>query len=482
MKNSKFINSIFVIILFIISIFFSINNYTQYALITCILTSILLFFCIKDIVGNYTNITLAFVAFSTLYGISGPISVVWGEGLHPIFSTPFYTNAFLISYALANIGIMLGIITYNIIYFKQENDNIRLSNSIDLIYYNRNSIISLSIWLSAVGSLFEIINLFRIGGISILFAGKATYQSLVSELTLTLPSSDVFVVVFALLGIVLGISYKEKSISIITKKKLFVIFIFSAPYLLITIILGGRILLLTLFISLFIGSTYFKPVKKLKPKLAILLIVVYVFLSFVYSNRAIVSLIFEDPQLFVELSLDKDRLISALNPGGNEFGAAFANYSEFYGKYRTDFTPQYGRSYIKGLVLPIPSFMYLGTKPIQITYEFRDEFFISEASRGSIAGTGFSSILEAYINFKYFGVFFIYLFFGYFLQKVDRKYKYKNLFLILLYITSFSQTISFHRSAFGDIFSSVILRGMIILSILVFFKKVKKRNQISPIC
>jgi oligosaccharide repeat unit polymerase len=72
----------------------------------------------------------------------------------------------------------------------------------------------------------------------------------------------------------------------------------------------------------------------------------------------------------------------------------------------------FGRSYVDGLTIPIPRLIW-PEKPVSVTYQFRDEYFPAERERGTIAGTGFSSILEAYMNFGVAGIVAVYLLLGY---------------------------------------------------------------------
>lgn len=475
MKAIKLINSHLIILLYLTSILLSLYNFTQLSLINSIISSLILIFWLKNVIGNYTNTSYVFIVFSTLYGVSGPINVIWGEGLHRLFSTPYNIDAYLISYAIANIGFIIGVVIYNLI----NNSNSSLDNSIieykkETVFIISRKIFNAGLVLALFASIFELINLFRIGGFSILFAGKATYQSLESALILTLPSSEIMIVAFSLIGLYLGVIHIEKVKETGMRLKITLLLGVSTPFLLIKIILGQRGTLITLFICILIGITYFKPMQRIKPKLIFILVLLYVFLGFLFANRGIVALIPRDSKLFFEMAFDKERIVNALNPGANEFGAAFGNFNEYYNKVSSNSTPRLGETYIKALVVPIPSFVYPGTKPKQITYEFRDEFFISEASRGAIAGTGFSSILEAYINYKNYGVFFIYLFIGFILQKVDRYYRYKSLFFMIMYTVLFSLTMSFHRSAFGTIFGNLFLNAILIYVIIMYINVRKK--------
>ncbi|MDM5332844.1 O-antigen polymerase [Ureibacillus composti] len=477
MSTIKLTSGLLIITLFLTSILISVNYYTNISLLVSIAGSILLIYWNKKVNGNYINITMFFIVFSVLYGISGPINAVWGEGLHPLFSKPYNTDAFLISYALANIGLIIGIILFNTTSNNRFNNTI-IDDSINMAIIKRKRILNVALLLALIASSFEIINLIRIGGISLLFVGKATYQSLSSNLTFTLPSSDVMTIAFAFLGLYLGTTYSDKVQLKKSKLKILLFLLYSIPFLLINTVLGQRGILLTLFICILTGVFFFKPLKRVKPKLVIILIIFYVFLSFLFANRSLVSTIPDNPEYFLETAFKKERIIEVLNPGANEFGAAFGNYSEFYGKYDYNFIPKLGETYIKGLVMPIPSFVYPGDKPQQITYEFRDEFFASEASRGRIAGTAYSSILEAYSNFNFIGVLFIYLIIGYVLQKIDTQYKYKNIFFMILYIASIPVTVVFHRSAFGDIFSIIFIRALAIYFFIFLCTKTNNKKNL----
>ncbi|MED4375450.1 O-antigen ligase [Schinkia azotoformans] len=483
MNVLKLVNAQFIIVLFLLSMLLSINNNTQLSLFVSIASSLLLIVWTKIINGNYTNITLLFVVFSTLYGVSGPISVVWGEGLSNLFAGIYNVDAFLISYAISNIGLIIGFIIFNLIHYNKQPDILIDEKNLNSTIHIKEKLFKIGIFLIFFSSIFELINILRIGGFTVLFAGKATYQTLISVLNLTLPSTEFMVIGYSLIGIYLGTRYLEGGKLKGLRSKVILFLICSSPFLAIKMILGQRGILISLFLCIFIGITFFRPLKKVKPKIIIVLLVFYFFLSFLFANRSIVKLIPEDPSLFVDMAFNQERLVDALNPGTNEFGAAFGNYVEFYNKYNSNFTPRLGETYVRGLVLPIPSFIYPGTKPQQVTYEFRDEFFISEASRGSIAGTGFSSILEAYMNFKYIGVFLIYLLIGYFLQKCDKFYRNKNLYFMIMYTALFSETIDFHRNAFGTTFSSVFLTGILVFIVYLFLntKKFEEYKGFQPI-
>jgi hypothetical protein len=149
------------------------------------------------------------------------------------------------------------------------------------------------------------------------------------------------------------------------------------------------------------------------------LLITYVILASLFAWRPLIPLLYSgDTTLFVEKAFEKERIVSALIPGNNEFGAAFGNFSEYY---KFNKKPVYfGETYLRGMSTIIPSWLYPGTKPKSITYEFRDSFFPSEAQRGAIAGTGFSGLLESYMNFGLIGPFLIYSAIGYLLICLEK--------------------------------------------------------------
>jgi oligosaccharide repeat unit polymerase len=157
--------------------------------------------------------------------------------------------------------------------------------------------------------------------------------------------------------------------------------------------------------------------------------------------------------------------MSALNPSGNEFGAVFGNFNEYIRSNVDEL--KLGETYLKGLVLPIPAILYPGEKPQQITYEFRDAYFPTETLRGGIASTGFSSMLEAYMNFRFVGVFLAYFVVSFLMIYIEKlRLRANSIYYVVFYLLCVSLTQSFHRSSFGFIFSELIF----IVILVVLFK------------
>lgn len=455
MKQRHFCLLTVTILFYIVAIILEMLEKTDLSIVLNIITAVMTIISIRLISGNFSNITILFCAFSIIYGLSGPITVQYGEGLNELFGNEFNINAFLIAYDLANIGFIIGMIFYNSSNKKRFNKQVLEEN----FYVHKKKYIILAMFCMTLGTSFEFINFLRVGGISTLIKGKAIYQAAVANLSLTLPS-DIFISIAVELCTLYFMINKIRSEKI-DWMSIGITICIAMPFLVINIFLGKRGILLALALIIFLTVTYFKPIKFISKKLIILFVILYLVMTFLYANRAIMPLLLTDKNKFIDKAFSKEKIEKALNPGGSEFGAAFGNFNKLYTKENYEF--KYGETYLKGLVVFIPSFLYIGEKPQQITYEFRDEYFASEAKRSSIAGTAFSSILEAYWNFGYVGVFVVYLIIGYTLQKMDTYWREKNENSFLLYILISPFLISFHRSAFGDIIANIILKTIILI-------------------
>ena len=459
MKREYSLIFVITIIMYILVILLSfLVGEKQVVLLSIIPTMLTVVYVVK-ISKNFSNICLIFVAFTLLYGIAGPISVCFGEGIGSLYGTFFEVKKYIIAYSFSEIGVIIGITK---IAKNNKNDlSFKCEELKNIFYKKRKNFLNTSIFLMTIGVVFQLINTYRCGGITALLSSKATYQALESSLFLTLPADEVIFLSFTFLSIYFGVSKSKK------KKWQIVIIelIIFIPYLIIVCLLGQRGKLLSIFVIVFLGIYYFEPLKKINIKTILIIIIAYLSLSFLYANRAIVGLLQTNPQLFFEKAFSSERIVSALNPGSNEFGAAYGNFNRFITS--GDYEFKYGETYLKGLVLPIPTFLYPGEKPKQITYIFRDRYFASEAKRSAIAGTGFSAILEAYWNFGYIGILIMYCIYGLLISTLEKKKYSLNIFSPIIYIYSSSVLISFSRTAFGDIFSTLIMKAIVLTLLFV---------------
>ena len=401
----------------------------------------------RGVVGHWAALVVLFCGFFALYGLSGPLHALMGERLSDLFTFPYRTSAFLVQQGFATAGLAAGLLAAAVL---RSRDEPARTSARDFDFP-----IVAAVGCVAVASIFELINFVRVGGIAAVALGKAIYQSRAAEMTLTLPSDDM-----ATLGLAMAAlwfarfgaqrSARERLLAVVA------LLVAATPVLAIAIALGRRGPLFAWVLVLIVGAAMYAPVRRIPARAlggGIALIVVS---GLLYASRAPLgyAVATGDWEPFQNAVTDVPRIVSALNPAESEFGAAFGNYSEF--DHRGGEPRRYGTTYVKGLATLIPGSIYPGRKPIQITYEFRDRYFPSEASRGAIAGTGFSSILESYLNFGSGGVVMMYALFGWCLVSLERLRgagPYGRLaYLLLIPITQ-----SFHRSPLSVVLSTTML-------------------------
>ena len=155
-----------------------------------------------------------------------------------------------------------------------------------------------------------------------------------------------------------------------------------------------------------------------------------------------------------------------MNPSNTEFGAAAYNYRLFTSE---DFKYKYGTTYLETILSPIPTYVY-PKKPKSISYVYRDKFNADRKKQGSIAGTGFSSLLEAYINFWYFGPFIIYFFLGIVIVLLENYRNTNRIFIDVFYLISFSLFMIFSRSASSYILLKLMFYIFQILSPIILYQ------------
>ena len=415
---------------------------------------------------QFVSLSFVFVFFSCMYGVVGPFPFLLGGKIESIFPSIIfqYTDVFLCAFVLSCIGFNLGSLINILLKPRVNNDN--QSKCSFLKQENVGSLCVISAFLT---SLFEIVNLFRAGGEKILFLGKGVYQSAVGDLSLTLPSGGTYVICGLFLG--LSIASYKKGYSTNIKKILVLTALFLLPFLFVKIIMGMRGALISAFLSGIASYSFICPMKKISLTLILFLIFVFMFFHFLYVNRGIVSLLNDNPKLFVEKITDLNRYDVESSLTSGEYVCPIGNFLIFYEKYQSNFDLKLGSTYLKSLLLPIPGFLYPGEKPQQIIYEFRDEFFASWASRSRIASTGFSSILEAFINFGWLGIIVVYCFLGYVLSNIDaKKRRISNKWVVYVYSLMISSCMSFHRESLGA-FVSFFIWQVILVAVISFVSK-----------
>jgi len=453
------------IVFIFITLFASIITFEFNLVGTGLTLSIISFALLLSFTKNQYGINsylFLFLVFFALYGFSAPVTFVLGDFVF-MKITNFPIQAFLLQQVYAMLGMSL------IIVFT-KNTNLELRNiGFGFIEHN---FYKIAIYLAFFSSVLELINFLRVGNFQTLFLGKAVYQSKVSSLLFTLPSK-----VLLEMGVLfLGLSLNKLNLRKNNKIKLIFRFVlYAAPILSLIIFLGQRGTLISIGLIFFMSYTYGVTLKKIKKSIILLIVGGYVLLTALFFFRSF----FSASARMDSTSILKSRIESIsenllyFNPAYTEFGATMANFAMYY-KYDNN-CDYYGSTYLKGLLLPIPTFMipFVDQKPKQITYEFRDRFFPQEADRGRIAGTGFSSILEAYMNFGKYGVLWMYAIFIFILIRLEKlKYRINSLSFVILFLAMTPITQSFHRSAFGGTIAEFSIK-FILSIIIVYFSKVK---------
>jgi len=408
------------------------------------LTCVLLLAVGARLAGGYNNLLCVFLFFHLIYGMSGPFAALYGEPLAPIFSVPYETGRYLANLGLASFGLLLGMSVGVATAGRMPEGTARIPVSSTQLAMG-------AVLFAAMASGMELINLARVG-VGSLVQGKAVYQSDTDALILTMPSYEVAKIGVALFALWLAAKRAEKDSPTADRARPWglVVFLAFLPLIALSLFLGRRGPLLDAFFVIAVGRTYTMSIRRLRPKLVMSLLLVYFVMGMIFVNRAIIAYaaFTGDASDLATRALEPERIATALNPAATEFGSAFGNFSE-YAKYDVA-GPQYGRTYLVSGALLIPAFMYPGSKPQPIAFEFRDRFFPSEADMGAIGSTAYSSLLETYVNFREAGAFVVYLLIGFALMRLERqRFRRPSVLFVLAYLGSLPATITFHRSDFG---------------------------------
>lgn len=461
--------------LFVCAMAFGIAKLIVISIVFCLVAGVIAVFGIIKQHGQLFSLTMVFWIFHLIYGLSVPLTIVFGSYYSETFGTDNVKSniyAFLIVFSIASIGFLLGC-GINKKRSLKDVSHVDIDGFKNKKNFKRIDIGTLitGAYISAfVASVCEIINIMRVGGFGMLFIGKGAFQSAVGDLTLTLPSSNFYSICGMFIGLMIGVM-KNQEIYKRLKIHFIMPIVLLIPFLISKIILGQRgILISAILWGIACYSTLY-PIKKVTFKLCAIAFVCYIFMVFLYTNRGVVSLLLTNPDEFISIAFDPERFMSNFNPGSSEFGAAVGNFCVFYDKYGYDFPLKLGFTYLQGLVVPIPSFLYFGTKPQQITYAFRDEFFYSWTDRSRVASTGFSSILEAYMNWSFIGVLLVYFVIGIIIFKLDKaRCKCNSTITIMLCSSLAGICLSFSRNAFGTIFDDMVY-NFIYIYIIYYISK-----------
>jgi oligosaccharide repeat unit polymerase len=409
------------------------------------------------------SLFFAFMFFFGLYGYSIPISIFFGLdiGWHKVVKFKLWDQidptlfSFLISNQLALLAL---IVSHYFFDFKKVEYNTKPLKET----FQSKSFLYLSLLMALVASGSEFLNFMRIGGLKALNTSKAFYQSSVSDLALDIPSQGFFYIAVALFA--LCIPFQLKKIRLI----LFFL-ILSSFFLFVNLKIGERGALVVAFAVAVLGYTYFHKIKTVKSSYFILGLLFF----FLFN---ILTIVREPTASFTGLSFFKEqqrKLIYLANPANTEFATSAYNYRLYLDAIDNEFEPKLGASYIEVAVGMVPTY-FIKDKPQTIAYEYRDMFHSERAQKGSIAGTGYSSLLEAYLNFHYLGPFIIYFLLGICLLFLEKFKYYPSVSFSLVYLMMFNIVMIFSRTASKSILNTLIFitAQMVVTYIIykLFFK------------
>ncbi|WP_374276688.1 oligosaccharide repeat unit polymerase [Azonexus sp.] len=461
------------LLLAIFSGFLALFDLLDESVVALIFAYFILFRLAKFATNSYTNVYIVYIVFSILYGISGPVAVQWGGGLNEIFPKPYRLQEITVFFSLSIVGTVLGLIAGGINSGGDKTSfNTRLN--LDVQVLNIGTLYRCAIFFLGLASVFELLNIQRAGGLEIIFLGKAFYQSAIAELTGVVPTLLFMMLGAALLGLYLS------SANINIKRNSIYAFLFASPWLLIMLISGRRGALVSIVLIVSLGYCYWKPIRLIKFKYIALTILFYSAMVALYVVRSQVEHAFATGNMNVieERLLSSEVWSEAINPANNEFAAPFGNINTYI--LRNTDGPSYGGTYVSGLASAVPSILW-PNKPKQELYNFRDKYFPEEALRGAVASTAYSSILEAYVNFRELGIVLVYMTISFLLIRLEKyRLSSRNIFVSLYYLLLTPIAISFHRSSldasflFPAIFAGI---GVVILKILGSYPRIVYRSR-----
>ncbi|MGB5610037.1 O-antigen polysaccharide polymerase Wzy [Eudoraea sp.] len=414
------------------------------------------------------SVLFLFMILFGLYGYSVPISVFFDSdiGWHRVAKLRTWQKVddTLFSFLISN---QLALLATSLLYLVFVRKRImRIPNSASLKvsanYYR------LAILAGILSSLSEALNFLRAGGFATLSQGKAFYQGAINDLVLNIPYEGFFYISIALFGQFFA-TVKNKKDKYFTYLPPFFLSIFFVLF--INLIIGERGTLLVAMVVFILAYTIKRRITRINVSYVLLLSLLYVCFNALTLLRE-KSVEYKGIGNFLETY--EDRLYRLMNPANTEFGSPALNYRIFIDKRPDNYNYKLGQTYTEISTAFIPRYIY-PNKPIGIIYEFRNQYFPERKEMGSTAGTGFSSLLEAYMNFGYFGPFFIYLIFLFFLIYMESRKGRNQLFIDLLYLLLFNVFLIFSRSASQYILYTLFLYLCQIIVVILVYKVIPKR-------
>ncbi len=427
------------------------NNMSA-GLVLILLADLILICWVSRCEKKFFSPMVIFCLFLAIYGWYG----VFLFEIFPEYGGEFYlTSKSAFEYLLCNFLAKLG---YSIPFFWLKPSN---NSKLEVMKSPPPILAFCCLFFCATVTSFELINFFRAGGFPVLLGGKALYQSLVDELSFTLPTMSLFYIAIASFSLFYA-AKPEYGNTRNWKLIIFICCILLTPLMGIYLVLGRRGPIMNVFLIFFAAKELVKGKTNNFFKIAVFGIILIFFSAaiFWFRNIGLMS------ALNGEFSFPINQLFEVFIQGLGEFRAPYGNFNVFL-QNQNKIPIQLGVTYWHGFLILFPGYVLPFSKPQSITYDFRDTFFSSWATHGSIAGTAFSPILEAFINFSYYALPLCFLFYHLSFRFLIGFFRRNSVFNLLIYLAVIPLAQSFHRSEYGNFLSISV--EMIIFSLFCRF-------------
>lgn len=402
-----------------------------------------------------------------LYGLSVPLSVYFelDIGWHRVakLSTWQKPDRTLFSFMISNQLALLAIQVVSILFGKKK--YMRLDN-VKQPVVEKTVFLQLALLAGFLSSLSEGLNLIRAGGVDSMSKGKAFYQGAVNDLALNIPYEGFFFISVALMGL-----YLNSISNWLAKLEKILFYILSISVVLwVNMYIGERGLLVVALVILILALSFYKRYKSIKPSILFAGIVLYSLFTMLTLLREKTIKYNGFVPFFSEHG---ERMVRLMNPANTEFGASALNYRIYIDRKPQNNDFKWGATYTEVFWSFIPTYVY-SNKPKSIIYQFRDNYFSERKKMGSSAGTGFSSLMEAHMNFGFSGSFITYFISSFFLIYMETRRGKSNLFGNLLYLLLFNIYLIYSRSASQYILFNLLMYVAQIIIVVVVYQLIPK--------
>ena len=413
---------------------------------------IALLLTVKTRTVGYNTFAAIFIVFFALYGVTVPLADVLGlPTLNSNYPSAHATGRFLLAFALALTGLAAGLLT---VLWAAPRAAVAQAPKPQADDVSR-ALFLAAIVLAGLASLFELVNLERVGGLAALGFGKAVYQSKVDELSLTLPSYIVANVAVAAMSLHLARELDRARRAALRRLAWFAVAL--GPALVLAVAHTRRTEIIAWILIAFVGLTWTRSVRRITATLAAVVLAAYLLSPALVATR-------QQNAPFGMLWWEV--VWREANPGIGEFSTPFGMFNEYVTRM-PDAPPRWGMTYVNGIASVVPGRLWPGDKPRQIDMETRDVLFPAYIKGASLESAGFSAILEALVNFGTWGIAPVFAAIGAAIGALEtQRTRFRPAVAPMFYLSLLPIAQTFHRSAFGPAVLSV--GAMTVLALALF--------------